>query len=51
MKDVIFTVGLNFTMGDEGEEGSDRAEDESDVEGLPPLPSIRACAKSESSTQ
>lgn len=48
-------VGLNFTKifdvekGDvEGDEGSDRAEDESDAEGPPPSPSIRDRAKSES---
>ena len=42
-------VGLNFTkiFDWEGEEGSDRAEDESDAEGPPPSPSIRDRAKSE----
>jgi hypothetical protein len=43
-------VGLNFTKicDWEGEEGSDRAEDESDAEGPPPpSPSIRDRAKSE----
>ena len=48
-------VGLNFAKifdfekrNGEGEEGSDRGEDESDVEGPPPSPSIRDRAKSES---